>query len=291
MVGRWSVGQWARGLAAAALSALAMLMLAGGGAALAQDADDGWRLVMVTANTRAEIDQLKDDYDIGYIGEPTEAAVYLHDGDEAKLRALGYTIGETVEDRSTWLDRKAEIAATDAREALAEQFALHGSPKSGTVVKGQRIVPTPGETVIMNAYTFTNYAGRFLYVEAHNKANTPTGGPTLTMSYAGSDGVFKSAGTMGGPGGSRADADTNKIVDQGVYQYNRILFALRGADANLAASDITASPDSRRTSSRSTWIRRSPTRASTPSPRSTRTSPRSSTCRRSRRVTSARRWR
>ncbi len=41
---------------------------------------------------------------------------------------------------------------------------------------------TPGETVIMRAYTFTNYAGRFLYVEAHNKANTNSAGPTLSLS-------------------------------------------------------------------------------------------------------------
>ena len=30
----------------------------------------------------------------------------------------------------------------------------------------------------MRAYTFTNYAGRFLYVEAHNKGTTATSGPT-----------------------------------------------------------------------------------------------------------------
>jgi hypothetical protein len=234
-----------------------MALLALPGVALAQD-DEDWRLVKVTADTAAQIQQLDGRYDVGYIGELNEAAVYVDDETEAQLRAEGYTIGATVQTRDDWLARKAEIAATDAREALAEQFALNGTPKSGTVVKGKRIVPIPGETVIMNAYTFTNYAGRFLYVEAHNKANTPTGGPTLTMTYAGTDGVFKTAGTMGGPGGSRADADTNKIVDQNVYQYNRILFALRGADANLAASDITvrvaAATGSSDTSKVTEWV-------------------------------------
>ena len=31
--------------------------------------------------------------------------------------------------------------------------------------------------MIMRAYTFTNYAGRFLYVEAHNKRHTDTSRP------------------------------------------------------------------------------------------------------------------
>src|SRR3954469_2591902 len=235
MVGRGGVGRRARGPAAASLFAMALLALPG--VALAQD--DDWRMVKVTADTAEQIQQLDGRYDVGYVGELNEAAVYVNDATEAQLRAEGYTIGATIEDQNTWLERKAEIAATDAREALAKQFAQNGVPKSGTVVKGKKIVPIPGETVIMNAYTFTNYAGRFLYVEAHNKAVTSNGGPTLTMSYAGTDGVFKVGGSMGGATGSRADADTNKIVDQGIYQYNRILFALRGADANLSASDIT----------------------------------------------------
>jgi hypothetical protein len=214
-----------------------MALLALPAVALAQDAD--WRLVMVTADTAEQIQQLEARYDVGYVGERTEAAVYVDDESEARLRAEGYTIGATIQDQDDWLARKAEIAATDEREALAERFAENGVPKSGVVVKGKRIVPIPGNTVIMNAYTFTNYAGRFLYVEAHNKQVTANGGPTLTMSYAGTDGVFKVGGTMGGNNGARADADNNKIVDQGIYQYNRILFALRGADASLAASDIT----------------------------------------------------
>ena len=42
---------------------------------------------------------------------------------------------------------------------------------------GERVVNVPGDTVIMRAYTFTNYAGRFLYVEAHNRGTTANGGP------------------------------------------------------------------------------------------------------------------
>ena len=88
------------------------------------------------------------------------------------LRAQGYELGEVVEDQKTWLDRRAEIDATTQRETLAKEFTQRGIPKGGVVRDGKRIVAPPGEVVIMRAYTFTNYAGRFLYVEAHDKAHT-----------------------------------------------------------------------------------------------------------------------
>ena len=54
--------------------------------------------------------------------------------------------------------------------------------------------------MIQRANKFTNYAGTFLYVEAHNKAisrvagsNTQFTGPTLAVAYAGADGVFTPA--------------------------------------------------------------------------------------------------
>src|SRR5262249_4409702 len=117
-----------RGLATALLA----LSLLGASAerALAQLPDDaGRRLVLVTAQTPGEISALQRDYDVGYVGEPTEAAVYLNAGEEAVLRAEGYTIGQAIEDRNTWLDRKAEIAATDAAEQRARSFAENGAPK------------------------------------------------------------------------------------------------------------------------------------------------------------------
>src|SRR3954453_1980676 len=134
MVGRGWVGRRARGPAAASLFAMAFLALPG--VALAQD--DDWRMVKVTADTAEQIQQLDGRYDVGYVGELNEAAVYVDDETEARVRAEGYTIGETVQTRADWLARKAEIAATDQREALAEQFALNGSPKPGTVVKGKK---------------------------------------------------------------------------------------------------------------------------------------------------------
>ena len=185
-------------------------------------ADEAPRLVKVTAPTDEMIHELEESYDVGYLADHTEAAVYVTDTEEAKLRALGYTIGDTVEDESTWEARKAEIAATKAAEAAAAEFAEDGVSKSA-----RGAVPPPGETVVMRAYTFTNYAGRFLYVEAHNKANTTTGGPTQALSYAGPDGVYQPAVNMG------------KFVDGGAYMYHRQLVSLRGAYANIAAKDVT----------------------------------------------------
>ena len=43
--------------------------------------------------------------------------------------------------------------------------------------------------MIQRAYTFTNYAGRFLYVEAHNKLHGDTTGPTMSFTYTGPNGT------------------------------------------------------------------------------------------------------
>ena len=151
------------------------------------------------------------------------------------------------------------------RERLAGDIARKGLPREGLERNGERVVNLPGDTVIMRAYTFTNYAGRFLYVEAHNKQTTATSGPTMRMSYAGADGVFRAAVSMSNsssgtnpnnngllPDGndcsvatgqnttcSAAGQQGNKLTDVGHYMYHRQLQPLLGADANLTASQIT----------------------------------------------------
>src|SRR6185436_20046983 len=100
-----------------------------GGTAQAS-AQDGQRLVMVY-NTQEQIQSLeKQGYDVGYIGEPTEAAVYVTSEQENVLRAEGYTIGQVVADEQDWLNRRAEINATDEGEALAAEVAKNGLTKS-----------------------------------------------------------------------------------------------------------------------------------------------------------------
>src|SRR4051812_15943609 len=153
MVGRVS-------LAAVAASALLFI-----GAASASADDGGQRLVMVYNNDPAQIRALdKQGYDVGYVGEPTEAAVYVTSEQESVLKAQGYTLGEVVADDATWQARQVEMAKTDQADALAASVAASGLTKSA---KAKGAVNVPGEVVIQRAYTFSNYAGRFLYVEAH----------------------------------------------------------------------------------------------------------------------------
>src|SRR4051794_20076438 len=175
MVGRRFVGV---SLVAAAL------LVAGTAQANAQD---GQRLVMVYNEDAAQISGLEGQgYDVGYIGERTEAAVYLDAQQENLLRAQGFTIGEVVADEQTDLQRRAEINATTEAEALSAEVAKNGLSKAA---KAKGAVNIPGHVVIQRAYTFTNYAGRFLYVEARNDLHTDTAGPTMSFTYTSPNGT------------------------------------------------------------------------------------------------------
>src|SRR5690349_11804568 len=97
----------------AALSVTALLMLGASAPAFA----DEQRMVMVTGSPAA-IEALEGKgYDVGFVGELNEAGVYVDDAAEARLRAEGYTIGQTVEDESTRLAVKAQTAAASEGEA------------------------------------------------------------------------------------------------------------------------------------------------------------------------------
>src|SRR6201991_1178969 len=170
-----------RGSMAVALAAL----LLGVGAASAA-AQDGLRLQMVYNEDPAQITALEEQYDVGYIGERTEAAVYLDDNSEALLRAQGYTIGEVVHDEADAQARRAEINATTEGEAVAAEVAKNGLTKAA---KAQGAVNVPGHVVIQRAYTFSNYAGRFLYVEARNDLHGDTTGPTMSFTYTSPNGT------------------------------------------------------------------------------------------------------
>jgi len=231
---RWNPRATRRRLAGAGMLGLALLL----GASAQASADDAQRLVMVS-HSPAMIEQLeKKGYDVGFVGEHYEAAVYVDDASEALLRAEGYTIGATLEDQNTWLARKVEIADAQAKERLASEVARRGLTKTA---KSKGAVQRPGEVVIMRAYTFTNYAGRFLYVEAHNANHDFNTGPAMSWSYAGPDGVYRPAVNFGNailPDGGDAQGG-NKIRDAGQYMYHRGLIALRGDDANLQADQVT----------------------------------------------------
>jgi hypothetical protein len=98
--------------------------------------------------------------------------VLVNDAERAALRARGVRFVKTLETPATTERRVAERDAALTRESRARELAQRGaaavSPRGAN-----NAIPLPGEVTIMRAYTFTNYAGRFLYVEAHTKAATP----------------------------------------------------------------------------------------------------------------------
>ena len=83
----------------------------------------------------------------------------------------------------------------------------------------------------MRAYAFTNYAGKFLYVEAHSKLGTTSSATTANLSVAGAgaDGVFGTAVpfTMPLPGQNTA-SDPPRYTDAGQYMYHRHLRPITG---------------------------------------------------------------
>jgi hypothetical protein len=224
-------------LAAVAASAL---LFTGGGLAYASDnlpaADTS--LVEVYVNSEADIDQLvADGYDLAEYKRVEDDGdivvnIDVNDAERAALKARGFKIGATVESPKHRAAVAAEREAQRKLDDAAAKYAENGVPKS------KAAVAVPGETVIQRANKFTNYAGTFLYVEAHNKAtvrnpgsNTAFTGPTLALSYAGADGVYSAATNMG------RFIDTDPTPDE--YMYHRQLIRLTGAAADIPASQMT----------------------------------------------------
>ena len=223
-------------LAAVAASAL---VFAGGGLAYADndfpDADSS--LIEVYVQSESDIEKLvADGFDLAeYKRVEDDQIVVAVDATPIEVGALkkrGFGLGRTIESP----EHRAVIAAErDAQRELdsrALEYAENGVPKT------RAAVTVPGETVIQRANKFTNYAGTFLYVEAHNKAITRVGntaqftGPTLQMAYAGADGVFTPAAAA-----MPRFIDTDPTPDE--YLYNRQLIRLTGAAANIPAAQMT----------------------------------------------------
>jgi Zinc carboxypeptidase/Chitobiase/beta-hexosaminidase C-terminal domain len=147
--------------------------------------------------------------------------VLVNAEEEAALRARGVQFLRTLETDAATDRREVERDAALAREDRAHELAESGSAAGG---RSQSAIPQPGEVTIMRAYTFTNYAGRFLYVEAHTKAATPVtpngveGSPTMALSFAGADGVFGPASNMP----INRDTQTG-LPNNNVYQFHRHL--------------------------------------------------------------------
>ena len=76
---------------------------------------------------------------------------------------------------------------------------------------------TPPEITIQRVDYFTNYAGRFLSVEAKDALGAPTGGPTLAMSWAEAGGAYGAATLLA------------KFSDSGQYMYHYTLIPVGAA--------------------------------------------------------------
>jgi hypothetical protein len=227
MVGRLSI---------AALAASALLLVGGASAYAADDNGIPYeKLIEVTVPNADAVDSVIANYDAAEYKRVLDDGeillnVFVTDEQEGQLKADGYTIGNTIEDSNTGSIRMDQRQQVIDQESLADDLAQNGMPK-GTKFQGKSVVPTPGDTVIQRAVIFTDAVGpntgrstaRFLYVEAFNKSTKITGnstvsGPTLALSYAGSDGVYSAATNMG------RFVDTDPTPD--FYMYHRQLIRL-----------------------------------------------------------------
>jgi hypothetical protein len=200
-------------------------------------------LVEVTSDTKAGIDRLAAQYDLAeYVRTNDDGtlttAVYAEQYELDEIKAAGFELGATIEDTNTRLERSEDRDQARAEEELAHDLAANGAPKGGAKLLGRAVVPEPGELLIQRADTFTNYAGRFLYVEAHSQLGTTNAGTTanLALSYAGEDGEYQTPVTM------------SRFTDAGKYMYHQLLVRLGDVEPKTVrvASDkggvITGTP-------------------------------------------------
>ena len=219
------------------------LLFCAGAPALASDAlpDADSSLVQLFVDSATDVAQLSERYDLAeYKNVETDGSIQLAvdatAAELAELRAAGFRIGNTIEDAGTRAAVAEDRDRQRAQDELAKDLAQNGVPSGGAKLDGKHVVPLRGETVIQRAHVFTNYAGTFLYVEAHNKATIVTGattvtGPAQALSFAGADGVYGAATNMG------------RLIDTGTnpdtYQYHRQLIRLTGADAQIPVAQMT----------------------------------------------------
>jgi hypothetical protein len=206
------------------LATAAVLLASGTGQAAAQGYDEE-QLVKVTAPNRAMAERLHTAYDVGYETGDLTAVVVANEDELALMRAEGYEIGATISDDETIDARLAERRAAVRAEDRAEAFN-EGSRSAADV-------QAPGEVTIMRAYRFQNYAGKFLYVEAHSKLGTTSATTTANLSAAtaGADGVFGSAEPFTTPIAVPASSrDLPHYTDAGQYMYHRHLVPITGED-------------------------------------------------------------
>lgn len=193
-------------------------------------------LVEIHLASRQAIDPLADmGVDLAeYLREEEDGTVtvaaFVTPTERSFLESLGYDFGRTVEDRSTWEARKAEREEAMRAEQDAQEVAEEGldaepilavptlSVAASTAGPGEE--EPPGEVTIMRADYFVHRSGRFLSVEARTALGTPSGGPTLAMSWAEEGAAYGTATTM------------SKFTDAGAYMYHRTLVRVGAAGSS-----------------------------------------------------------
>jgi hypothetical protein len=175
-------------------------------------------LVEFRLPNRAAIDQLVAlDADLAeYVRENDDGTVtinaFVTPDERALYESMGFQAGATIEDRSTWEAAKAEREAAIAAEKRARTIAQGGAAAASAMgpKAAQGFAPIP-EITIQRVDYFTNYAGRFLSVEAKDALGTNSGGPTLAMAWAEAGGDYGTAANM------------SKFTDSGQYMYHTML--------------------------------------------------------------------
>ena len=228
MVGRTS-------LAAFAASAL---LFSGGGLAYADSdlpaADTS--LIEVYVNSESDIDKLiAEDFDLAEYKRVEDDKIVINiDADAADIAALkakGFGIGATIEDAK----HRAAVAAERDEQREARRARAQPTPRTARP-RASPPSTRPARPSSSARTSFTNYAGTFLYVEAHNKdivrtapnANTYDAGPTLAVSVKGATGDYGTATTM------PRFIDTDPTPDE--YLYNKVLIRLTRRAGHRPAS-------------------------------------------------------
>jgi uncharacterized repeat protein (TIGR01451 family) len=141
------------------------------------------------------------------------------------IESLGYPAGRTVEDQSTYEARMGERQAAIDKQEVAQHVAEGGTVAvDGTLLPGSgrtagAETAQAGEVTVMRADYFTHRSGTFLSVEARTSLGTPSGGPTMAMSWREETGAYGTATSM------------SKFTDAGQYMYHRILVRIGPAGA------------------------------------------------------------
>jgi hypothetical protein len=177
-------------------AALALGMLATGATADEEASPvpgvTGEALVEVIVPDRASIDQLvAADFDLAEYVSPNDdgtltVEVFANNEEMAAIQALGFSLGQVIQDDQTYLDRVAEIEADKAKEADAKALAEEGiglAATEGARALASDLAAAAGDVTVMRVDYFENYHGRFLEVEARTSLGVEGGGPSMAMTW------------------------------------------------------------------------------------------------------------